>query len=231
MKVLKGFLIASGAIVLLSLIAVGAGYYLLTKPRETEPAPENRPPIEQSPPEITPSTREPTPDLDQQIEALQKAVEDVGLTGKSREETLVITEAEINSKIPELLSKVNPGEAVPFDIQSVRLDLHPDDTIIIFTTIDTDDMSLNAEVKTRVDIEAGKPRITVVDIQFGGLSLPSFIENYLADTISDGIEQLQTDALEQITPAADVEWEMTEINVSEEQLTTTLVIKPGDTAN
>jgi len=199
MKALKDSPVALGAVVVLLLAIAWVGYYLLTKPPQSELppaatppveqlAPEVAPPVEQSAPKVTPST-EPSPlSFSQKIDNLWQEVEEVRVTGEGREVTLVFTEAEINSEIPRLLTKANLREAVPLDIKSAQLDFHPDDAITVLTTVDTYGITLDVEVETRVGIEAGKPRITIVDIHLGKIFLPTFIKNYVINTISDAVE-------------------------------------------
>ena len=207
------------AVILLAVSAVGY-YFFIWLPRANSTS-ENIPPAAQpspSPAQPSPPATQPPPSFEQKIENFMKEVEDARTAGESREVTLVITEDEANSEIAPRLAEIELPEDIPLEVESVHVDFQPD---LVVTTLKgaAYGITLNIEVEAKVNVQAGKPKVEVVDIKFGWLPLPGGVKDQITGLITQKIEDLPTTALSEGTAALGVEWEVTKVDIQENQVT------------
>jgi hypothetical protein len=227
--------IAIGAIVALLLVAGAAGYYFLTLLSPADVTPESTPPTTQpspvtaqpsQPPAQPPPSDEPPASFEEKIQGFIEELQEASTAGESTEITLVITEDEANSNIAPLLAQVEIPEDIPLEVESIHIDFQPG---IVATELrgTTYGITLTIQVEARVHIEDGKPRVEVVDINLGWLPLPQLVKDQITGLITQKIEELQTEALNQaIAAIGDVDWEVTRVDIQETQVTVSLLIKP-----
>ena len=239
---MKILLIIIVTIVAVLLIASGVYYFILSKPsppaeqptspREIKPPTEQpTPPVETKPSterlappeESKPPTEQPPLTFEQKIESLKQAVADVLATGEAREITLVITETEANDQAANLLPQAEiPGD-IPLEIKGVRIDLQTGNNLLTEIEAVIYGFTGKIEVKSHVSIEEGRPAVEVTDVS---VPLPG-----VKDKIAGLIEQKIEDLLSQLTETAlgsdeEVDLEYKEINIQEEKVTITVLIKP-----
>ncbi len=221
------------------LIIAGAGYFILSNlsppepptpsPAAAEPPP---PPSESAPPEPPAPVKEsepPAPSFEEKIEDFIKAMADVSASGESKEVTLVLTEAEINQQAAMVLAQAEIPEDIPLEIKSVHLDLQADNNLVNEVETVTYGFEVTIKVKTKVGIKEGKPDVEITDVSFGFIPLPAAVK----DKIVDFLKQKIDDSLVQLTETGiggngKVDLEFKDINVQEEDITITVIIKPKE---
>ena len=236
---MKSILIIISAAVALLLIAVGiiyaTGYLNFNIPPPTEPVPQQAPPVKQPVPakESEAPTEQPVPSkeseapieqppltLEEKLEKLRKAIADVGATGESKEITLVFTETEANDLAETLLVQIEMPEDIPLQITKVHIDFQTGNNVVT----EAETALLTLKVTSHVSIEEGKPAVEVTDIN---LPLPKSLK----DKITILVREKTVALLDQLTQAelgsdGEVDLEYTDIDIQEEELTITLLIKP-----
>ncbi len=221
------------------LIIAGAGYFIfgnLSPPEPPTPSPAAAepppPPSESAPPEPPAPVKEsepPAPSFEEKIEDFIKAMADVSATGESKEVTLVLTEAEINQQATMVLAQAEIPEDIPLEIKSVHLDLQADNNLVNEVETVTYGFEVTIKVKTKVGIKEGKPDVEITDVSFGFIPLPAAVK----DKIVDFLKQKIDDSLVQLTETGiggngKVDLEFKDINVQEEEMTITVIIKPKE---
>ena len=219
------------------LIIAGAGYFIfgnLSPPEPPTPSPAAAepppPPSESAPPEPPAPVKEsepPAPSFEEKIEDFIKAMADVSASGESKEVTLVLTEAEVNQQAAMVLAQAEIPEDIPLEIKSVHLDLQADNNLVNEVETVTYGFEVTIKVKTKVGIKEGKPDVEITDVSFGFIPLPAAVK----DKIVDFLKQKIDDSLVQLTETGiggngKVDLEFKDINVQEEEMTITVIIKP-----
>ena len=223
---------------------VGVGYIILGNPFSdklllpTVPPPQpiqtTPPPTEVAAPAMplatpqnsTPSTQESAPSFEDKIARLRQTAIDVATTGQSQEITLVFTEAEVNDQATKILTQTEIPQDVPLEVNSIHIDLQPNNNILTEAKTAILGVGVTLKAKTQVNLKEGKPAVTVVDVSFGFVPLPGAIK----DKIVAFIRQKTDDLLGQLTEASlsdkeEIDLEFKEINVQEEKVTITVLIK------
>jgi hypothetical protein len=165
MMVLKGFLIALGALALLSLLAGGVAYSLINRPTAIEE-------------QITLASSRPS-ESDEEFEVFNKEVEG---------NFLVLTEDD-GSKLIDFATKV---KGIPIKGRIVKVEFVPDR---ILATVDAEVYGLKTKlaVATKVEVEDAKPKITVEEVNIGKLPLPAAITDKINALLSQELEKLMSD--------------------------------------
>ena len=240
---MKSILIIISAAVALLLIAVGiiyaTGYLNFNIPPPTEPVPQQAPPAKQPVPakESEAPTEQPVPakeseapieqpplTLEEKLEKLRKAIADVGATGESKEITLVFTETEANDLAETLLVQIEMPEDIPLQITKVHIDFQTGNNVVTEAETAASGLTITLKVKSHVSIEEGKPAVEVTDIN---LPLPKSLK----DKITVLVREKTVALLDRLTQAElgdneKVDLEYIDIDIQEEELTITLLIKP-----
>lgn len=226
----RPIIISSAAVVVL--IAGGVSYSLLsqsappelpaTKPSPAEPPPQVAQPAEHPPPEPP----VPPPSFEQKMESLQKAIAEVCTTGDSQEITLSFSETEVNNQAAKSLAKAEIPEDIPLDVESIYIDLKPDNRVqtearsVIF-----DRFRVTIKAKAEVTIKEGKPAIEVTNISFGFVPVPGALKDRI---VALGLEKIETVQAKLASAACDggVDLQFTRIEIDEDRITIKGTIKP-----
>ena len=164
MRVLKGVLIALGAIALLALLAAGVGYSLINQPTEIEE-------------QIILASSQPG-----QSERFEVFDEEVKGT------FLVLTE-EDGSKLIELATEL---KGIPIKSRIAEIEFVPDRVLAVIDA-KVYGFEIKVAIATKVEVEDGKPKITVEEVNIGKLPLPAAIKKRISELISQKIESLLPD--------------------------------------
>ena len=214
------------------LILAGAGYLVLSNLFPPEPpspgatqATPPPPPKESKPP----PPKQPAPGLEEKVENFMQAIADVSATGKSKEVTLVFTEAEVNDQAAKLLTQVEiPGD-IPLEVKGVHIDFQTDNNLVTEAETVTYGFPVTIKVKTKVGIKEGKPDVEITDVSFGFIPLPETIKDRIVALITQKIDDLLVQLTESgIGGTGKVDLEFTEISIQQEELTITAIIKPKE---
>ena len=219
------------------LILAGAGYFVWSNLFPPEPpspgATQATPPPPPKEEEGKTPTEQPAPGLDEKIEDFIKAIADVSATGESKEVTLVFTEAEVNDQAAMLLAQVEIPEDIPLEVKSVHIDFQTDNNLV--TEAETTTYVLGAtvgvtiKVKTQVGVKEGKPDVEITDVSFGFIPLPETLKDRIVAVITQKIDELLVQLTETgIGGNGKVDLEFKDINVQEEEMTITVIIKPKE---
>ena len=181
----KGCLIGVASIVLLILVALFAGYYLLTHGLE----------VEKEMVEVSIS-QQAAQSFDQRIEHFEDAVE---AASPGEKVSLVITEEEANSKIAELIAEANlkeqiakAGLPVDLDISDVQINFR-DGRVKALALTEISGIEVKMGVQALVDVKDGRLSLDVQDIDFGSLPLPQTLKDQLTGLIPEDIDTLNLD--------------------------------------
>ncbi|MFC2065979.1 hypothetical protein ACFLUO_02800 [Chloroflexota bacterium] len=238
-----------GSVVAVALVAVGVNYAIIhldsNDSPPTEPAPQQAPPASEPPAEQPVPTKEseapaeqPVPPkeseapveqppltLEQKIEKMRKAIAEVVATCESKEVTLVFTETEANDLASILLTQFEMPEDIPLQIGDVHIDFQTGNNVVTEAETAGSGLKITLKVTSHVSIEEGKPVVEVTDIN---LPLPQSLK----DQVDVLVKEKTMALLDQLTQAelvsdGEVELEYTDIDIQEEELTITLLIKPS----
>jgi len=231
------------SVIILSIISmfalVGVGYIILSKPFTKEsPAPEALPPTPltteaaapaeplAAPENITPPAQKSAPNFEDKLARFRQTITDVATTGGSQQITLVFTEAEVNEQAAKVLAQTEIPEDIPLEVNSIHIDLQPGNNLLTEAKTGVLGLGVTLKAKTHVSLKEGKPEITVSDVSFGLVRLSGAVK----DKIVAFIVQKTDDVLGQLTGVAlsdkgEVDLEFKEVNVQEENITITVLIK------
>ena len=83
------------------------------------------------------------------------------------------------------------------------------------------------DIKTKVGVKEGKPRVEVTDISSGNPLLDSILKDKFIELITQKTDDLLVQLIEGETGSAGkVDLEFTDITVQQEEITFTIIIKP-----
>ncbi len=214
-------------IIIVPLVLAGVVYILIGNPFSSAPTPEETAPpapVTEPPPPPGP----PAPAIEEKVADFEQAVADVSATGESKEVTLVFTEAEVNQQAATVLTQVQIPEDIPVTVKGVYVDLQRDNNILTEVETVTYGVKVTIKVKTRVGISDGQPDVEVTDVNFGIVPLPETIKDSITDLIVQQLDTLMVQLTGEATGGdGKVELEFKEINIQEEEITITVIIKPG----
>ena len=236
------------SVIIISIISmfalVGVGYIILNNPILNNPftkeslTPEAPPPTPATtevaapaeplaaPENITPPAQESAPNFEDKLARFRQTITDVATTGESQQITLVFTEAEVNDQAAKVLAQTEIPEDIPLEVNSIHIDLQPGNNLLTEAKTVVLGLGVTLKAKTQVSLKEGKPEITVSDVSFGFVPLPGAVK----DKIVAFIVQKTDDVLGQLTGVAlsdkgEVDLEFKEVNVQEENITITVLIK------
>ncbi len=200
MRLIRGFITVVGIIGILVIIALIMGYYLYSL----------RPWIQAK---MTPVavTAEAAQSFDQKFEALEMEIHQAIAAGEERETALVITEKEVNSKLVEVLAE---GD-LPFDQILVNF---REGRFLIYAVADVPGVAARTGAIGRIQVVNGDLEIVLEDFDLGKLPLPQ--------AVNGGIEKL-LDIMVKLK-LADVPLEITDVEISDRELTASGLIKSAD---
>lgn len=200
MRLIRGFITVVGIIGILVIIALIMGYYLYSL----------RPWIQAK---MTPVavTAEAAQSFDQKFEALEMEIHQAIAAGEERETALVITEKEVNSKLVEVLAE---GD-LPFDQILVNF---REGRFLIYAVADVPGVAARTGAIGRIQVVNGDLEIVLEDFDLGKLPLPQ--------AVNGGVEKL-LDIMVKLK-LADVPLEITDVEISDRELTASGLIKSAD---
>lgn len=200
MRLIRGFITVVGIIGILVIIALTMGYYLYSL----------RPWIQAK---MTPVavTAEAAQSFDQKFEALEMEIHQAIAAGEERETALVITEKEVNSKLVEVLAE---GD-LPFDQILVNF---REGRFLIYAVADVPGVAARTGAIGRIQVVNGDLEIVIEDFDLGKLPLPQ--------AVNGGVEKLLDIMLK--LKLADVPLEITDVEISDRELTASGLIKSAD---
>ena len=170
---------------------------------------------------------EPAPSFEEKIEDFRQAIADVSATGESKEIILVFTEAEVNDQAAKMLTQVEMPEDIPLEVKSVHIDLQTNNNLVTEADTVTYGVGVTIKVKTQVSIQEGKPDVEIIDISFGLIPLPGTVKDKIVELITQRVDDLLIQLTEaEIGGNGKVGLEFTDINIQEEKVTITVIIKP-----
>lgn len=211
-------------IAILLLFVAGIGYFV---PGNSFPPESPSTNITASPRESKPSTEPPPLSFEQKIESLKQAIANVCATGVSEELTLVFTETEANDQAAKLLATTEMPQDVPLEIESVHIDFQADNNVLVEVKTVIYSFKPTIKVKAQVGIEQGKPEVEISDISFGFIPLPKPLKDKIVDLITQKTDDLQSQFTEKgIGCDGKIDLEFTNLNVQQEKVTITVMIKP-----
>lgn len=200
MRLIRGCIIVVGIIGILVIITLIMGYYLYSL----------RPWIQAK---MTPVavTAEAAESFDQKFEALEMEIHQAIAAGEERETALVITEKEVNSKLVEVLAE---GD-LPFDQILVNF---REGRFLIYAVADVPGVAARTGAIGRIQVVNGDLEIVIEDFDLGKLPLPQ--------AVNGGVEKLLDIMLK--LKLADVPLEITDVEISDRELTASGLIKSAD---
>ena len=200
MRLIRGCITVVGIIGILVIIALIMGYYLYSL----------RPWIQAK---MTPVavTAEAAQSFDQKFEALEMEIHQAIAAGEERETALVITEKEVNSKLVEVLAE---GD-LPFDQILVNF---REGRFLIYAVADVPGVAARTGAIGRIQVVNGDLEIVLEDFDLGKLPLPQ--------AVNGGVEKL-LDIMVKLK-LADVPLEITDVEISDRELTASGLIKSAD---
>lgn len=200
MRLIRGCITVVGIIGILVVIALVMGYYLYSL----------RPWIQAK---MTPVavTAEAAQSLDQKFEVLETEFDEAIAAGEERETSLVITEKEVNSKLVEVLAE---GD-LPFDQILVNF---REGRFLIYAVADVPGVAARTGAIGRIQVVNGALEIVIEDFDLGKLPLPQ--------AVNGGVEKL-LDIMVKLK-LADVPLEITDVEISDRELTASWLIKSAD---
>lgn len=224
------------------LIIAGVGYFILSNlsppelpppgapvteppppPKESAPPPE--PPVKDT--ESEPPAKPPAPSFEEKIENFKQAIADVYNTGESKEVTLVFTEAEINQQAGKRVTQFEMPGDIPLEVKSVHIDLQTDNNLVTKVGATSYGIEVTIDIKTKVGVKEGKPGVEVTDISSGNPLLDAILKDKFIELITQKTDDLLVQLIEGETGSAGkVDLEFTDINIQQEQMTFTIIIKP-----
>ena len=211
------------------LVLAGVVYLIFSNPFAKEPpSPDTVPTEPSSPPkESTPSPPpEPSaPGFEEKVTDFMQVVANVSASGESQEVTLVFTEAEVNEQAAKLLTQVEIPEDIPLEVNSVSIDLQPDNNLL--TEAETTILGLGVTLKagSQVSIRDGKPEVTITDVSFGFIPLPGAVKDKIVAFITQKTDALLVQLTEATLGADGIDLEFKEVNTQEDKVTITVLIK------
>jgi hypothetical protein len=199
-RLIRGFITVVGIIGILVIIALIMGYYLYSL----------RPWIQAK---MTPVavTAEAAQSFDQKFEALEMEIHQAIAAGEERETALVITEKEVNSKLVEVLAE---GD-LPFDQILVNF---REGRFLIYAVADVPGVAARTGAIGRIQVVNGDLEIVIEDFDLGKLPLPQ--------AVNGGVEKLLDIMIK--LKLADVPLEITDVEISDRELTASGLIKSAD---
>ncbi len=198
LKLIKGCLIFIGVITLLFIISLCFGYYLLSLP----------PPIKNQmvPVVLTPEAAQ---SLDQKLERFKTEIKNAAATGQEKEVSLIITEEEINSKLAEVI-----GEGkLPFTDILINFQKN---NCLVYGALKTPGLSVKIGAETHAEIKDGKLKVTIDKFYCGKLPLPQKLRNIASKPLASLID-----------PTRELPWQITKIQITENNLIITGMTKKG----
>ncbi len=196
---------------------------LLPPPKENTPPPEPPAPVKESEPPAKP----PAPSFEEKIENFKQAIADVCTTGESKEVTLVFTEAEINQQAGNRVTQFEMPGDIPLEVKSVHIDLQTDNNLVTKVGATSYGIEVTIDIKTKVGVKEGKPRVEVTDISSGNPLLDALLKDKFIELITQKTDDLLVQLIEGETGSAGkVDLEFTDITVQQEEITFTIIIKP-----
>jgi len=239
---MKSPLVITSITVAALLIIVGVGYSILSNltppelptpspaaveppppPKETLPPPEPPAPVKESEPPAKP----PAPSFEEKIENFIQAIADVYASGESKEVTLVFTEAEINQQAGKRVTQFEMPGDIPLEVKSVHIDLQTDNKLVTKVGATSYGIEVTIDIKTKVGVKEGKPRVEVTDISSGNPLLDAILKDKFIELITQKTDDLLVQLIEGETGSAGkVDLEFTDITVQQEEITFTIIIKP-----
>ena len=200
MRLIRGCITVIGVIGILVTIALLVGYYLYSLSPQIQ--------AKMTPVAVTAEAAE---SFDEKFEVLLTQIHETVLAGEQRQTGLVITEKEVNSKLVEVLAE---GD-LPFDQILVNF---REGRFLIYAVADVPGVAVRTGAIGRIEVMNGDPKVVIDDFDLGKLPLPQ--------AANDGVEKLLDIMLK--LKLADVPLEITDVQISDHELTVSGIIKTAD---
>jgi hypothetical protein len=224
---MKISLIIIGGIVALSLIAAGIFCVIGHNAATTGTLPSAVPPSEQTVPAEGPAS--PSPEeapIEIGIDGLNNVVTEVYATGESREVVIVITETEANNKAVELLPTIEMPADIPLEIESIHLDLQPDNIVLVEAQSTLfGQLGTTIRATTQLSIVEGKPRVEITKVSFGFVPVPQSLKDRIISLVNEEIDEFIAQLVTTGTGGSgEVSLEFRDISIRQDDLTVAAVI-------
>jgi hypothetical protein len=160
------------------------------------------------------------------IDGLNNVVTEVYATGESREVVIVITETEANNKAVELLPTIEMPADIPLEIESIHLDLQPDNIVLVEAQSTLfGQLGTTIRATTRLNIVEGKPRVEVTQVSFGFVPVPQSLKDRIISLVTEELDEFITQLVATGTGGGGkVSLEFRDISIRQDDLTVTVVI-------
>jgi len=207
------------------LVLAGVGYLIFSNPFAKEPPSPDTTLTKPPPRESVSPPEPPAPGFEEKVTDFMQVVANVSASGESQEVTLVFTEAEVNEQAAKLLTQVEIPEDIPLEVNSVSIDLQPDNNLL--TEAETTILGLGVTLKagSQVSIRDGKPEVTITDVSFGFIPLPGVVKDKIVAFITQKTDDLLVQLTEATIGADGIDLEFKEVNTQEDKVTITVLIK------
>ncbi|MEE8473576.1 MAG: hypothetical protein V3S82_10455 [Dehalococcoidia bacterium] len=96
-----------------------------------------------------------------------------------------------NSLVESQLSRIQSMEELPLRLESLRLAFRQEGLMAV-ARLDAGALAVDVSIRAKVAVEAGKPKITVEELDLGVVSLPSSLVDQLNSMIERGVTSMET---------------------------------------
>lgn len=161
------------------------------------------------------------------MDSPQQAIADVCQSGESQKVTLVFTEAEANEQAAILLAQTEIPEDIPLEIESVHIDFQADNNVETEVKSVIYGIKATIKVKAQVSIKEGRPEVEITEVNLGFMPLPKPLKDKIIELVSQKIDALLNQLTEtEIGCEGKVDLEFTNIDIQENQVTISIIVKP-----
>jgi len=167
----------------------------------------------------------PVPSLEEQVASFRQTIVDVSTTGESQEVSLVFTEADVNAQAAMILTQVEIPEDIPLEIKSIHIDLQADNNLLMEAETAILGFGVTLEARAQVSIKEGEPDITITDVSFGSIPIPGAVKDQIVTFITQKMDEILVQMTESAIGGQEIDLEFKDINVQEEKLTITVIVK------
>jgi len=156
-------------------------------------------------------TAEAAQSLDQKLEAVETEIDEAVTVGEERKISFVMTEKELNSKLVEVLAE---GE---LPLNEVLVNFR-EGYFLAYAVMDVPGVAAKTGAIGQMQVVNGDAKVVIEDFDLGKLPLPQ--------AVNSGVEELLDIMLR--LKLADLPLEITDIEISNRELTATGLIKTAD---
>jgi hypothetical protein len=224
---MKIFLLIIGGIAALSLITIGIFYVIGHDTPAAEAPPPTTPTTEPPGPKEGPVP--PPPDeapIETGIDGLSNVIAEAYATGEPTEVVITITETEANNEAAELLPTIEIPADIPLEIESIHLDLQPDNIVLVEAQSTLfGQLGTTIRATTQLSIVEGKPRVEITKVSFGFVPVPQSLKDRIISLVNEEIDEFIAQLVTTGTGGSgEVSLEFRDISIRQDDLTVAAVI-------